>query len=384
MSPPVTPSWIERRLQALRVLRPWFFIGLPVVINLQILLLAGREHAFAVDFHHALWPAGRAVLEGRSPFPHPTIASLGTGEAFVYPAFAAVLFAPFALLPHGVADLVFTASVVGATVAALRLLGIRDYRCYGVVFLWAPVFFAVQTANVTLLLVLGAAALWRYRDRAAGAGLALASLVAVKLFVWPLFVWLVATRRYVAAASAFVLAAMLTFGSWAALGFAGIGDYVPSLRLLEKLEGPASFSLYGLGIKAGLPGEAARAIALLAGAFILAACVLVVRSRNDDRASFALAIAAALVLSPIVWLHYFALAIVALAVLRPRFSPVWLLPIALWNCPARPTGPTWLAGYALLVVGVMFGLALRRGRPQTAPAASPLPGRVVAGLARTS
>ncbi len=39
--------------------------------------------------------------------------------------------------------------------------------------------------------------------------------------------------------------------------------------------------------------------------------------------SFALAIAASLVLSPIVWLDYFALAAVPLAIARPRLSWIW-------------------------------------------------------------
>src|SRR5947208_3312483 len=81
------------------------------------------------------------------------------------PAPAALLFAPFGLLPRTAADVLFTLLLAICLVAALRLLHVSDSRCYGVAFLWAPVFSAFQTANLTLLLALGLALLWRLRNR---------------------------------------------------------------------------------------------------------------------------------------------------------------------------------------------------------------------------
>ena len=46
------------------------------------------------------------------------------------------------------------------------------------------------------------------------------------------------------------------------------------------------------------------------------------------RRSFSLAIATALVASPIVWLDYFALTAVPLAIARPRLSWIWFVPLA--------------------------------------------------------
>ena len=45
------------------------------------------------------------------------------------------------------------------------------------------------------------------------------------------------------------------------------------------------------------------------------------------RRSFSLAIATALVASPIVWLDYFALTAVPLAIARPRLSWIWFVPL---------------------------------------------------------
>ena len=53
--------------------------------------------------------------------------------------------------------------------------------------------------NLTVLLVLPLALAWRYRDRARVVGLAVGVAVAAKLFVWPLVVWLLLTRRFRAA-----------------------------------------------------------------------------------------------------------------------------------------------------------------------------------------
>ena len=41
--------------------------------------------------------------------------------------------------------------------------------------------------------------------------------------------------------------------------------------------------------------------------------------------------AAALVLSPIVWLDYYAVAAIPLAVVRPRLSAIWFAPLVTWG-----------------------------------------------------
>ena len=90
--------------------------------------------------------------------------------------------------------------------------------------------------------------------------------------------------------------------------------------------------------------------------------------------SFALAIAAALVLSPIVWLDYFALAALPLALARPRLSAIWFLPIATWGLEGAGIGIGDVSDIArlLLVFAVVFWVAFshdltERGRADTAP-----------------
>ena len=82
------------------------------------------------------------------------------------------------------------------------------------------------------------------------------------------------------------------------------------------------------------------------------------------RRSFALAIAASLVLAPIVWLDYYALATVPLAVARPRLSAVWFLPLLTWGLPSSgiATDPVWGVGRVLLVFSVVLWIATSADR----------------------
>jgi hypothetical protein len=81
--------------------------------------------------------------------------------------------------------------------------------------------------------------------------------------------------------------------------------------------------------------------------------------RKDERGSFALAIAACLVLSPIVWMDYFVLLAVALGLLSRRFSGVWLLPLAFWIAPQVGNGAAWQTVAALAIAAATVVVALR-------------------------
>ena len=83
--------------------------------------------------------------------------------------------------------------------------------------------------------------------------------------------------------------------------------------------------------------------------------------RGDDRGAFCLALAAAVAMTPILWLHYLLLLLVPLAIVRPRFTPLWLLPIVLWvgQEPMHPEGP--MAVLPMLVVAVMVARVVTDG-----------------------
>src|SRR5204863_62551 len=100
---------------------------------------------------------------------------------------AAWLAAPLAALPLGVAEGIWLALMIGCVVGTLLLLGVRDWRCHMVAFLWLPTYSALQTGNLALPLALGIAAVWRYRDRRVVAGLYARRLS--PLWLVPLALW---------------------------------------------------------------------------------------------------------------------------------------------------------------------------------------------------
>ena len=341
---------------------------IPVLLTVGRFVTTAREHAFAFDFHHYYWLSGHYVLHGRTPFAPPTpdaVLLTHMYPAGPYPAPVPVLFAPFGLLPVQLAEVIFTAILVAALLVALHLVGVRDWRCYGAAFLWAPVAFALQTANLTLLLLLGLAILWRLRHRIVGPAVVLGVLISLKLFLWPLAIWLVATRRYAAAAWSLIVAAAITLGTWAMLGFAGFQDYPRVARIFGRYYESSSYTPFSFLMHLGVPNPWARTCGLALGVAALVAVVVTARRNSSETTSFTLAVATALLLTPIVWLHYFALMLVPLALLSPTFSVVWVLPVILWACPVGGHISTWKYAFPLVVCAVVLLLAQRvRLRPR--------------------
>jgi hypothetical protein len=310
--------------------------------------LASAAHAgvLAVDFRQTFLPAGDAILHGHSPYPE-----------YGYPPLVAFLSAPFALLSHP--EAVLTAILVLCVPLTLWLLDVRDWRCYAAAFMWVSVFNAIQTANVTLLLLLGAACCWRWRDRmwspAATGGLAFAA----KIVAWPLALWLGATRRVATAVRLVLVAAGVTFGLWALLGFSGLRSYPDSLRHLQDQQGTQGYTLKAVALDLGVGDLVASALAVSLAAVVLAA-VLVYGRLGDDARSYACAVVAMVVASPIIWLHSFALLLAPLALLRPRLTWVWLLPAALWlMSPGTGNGAPWQTAVTLAVAAAVVVEALR-------------------------
>ncbi len=213
----------------------------------------------------------------------------------------------------------------------------------GRVCLWPPVINATQTGNVTLPLALLCALAWRYRGARLAPGVAIGVGLALKFFVWPLSLWLFwIGRRRAAAVSALIGAASLLL----IVPFYPLGDYVRLLGNLSREFDDDSYTIYALLTEGGVPSEVARVI--------WAAVGLAVLGLAYRRRSFALAIGAALLLSPIVWLHFFALMLVPLAVVRPTFTAAWLIPLPTWVVPGTLNGEGWQTALTLSAFGALL------------------------------
>jgi hypothetical protein len=276
----------------------------------------------STDFEGTIWQPARDVLDGRSPFPDPHTERI----LAVYPPSAFLPLLPLAALDVDVAAGLFRFALAIAAFVTLVVLGVRDPRCH-VLWLLSPlVVVPALLGNATLLVGLGAALLWRYRESAPVAALALTAAIAFKLYLAPLWLWLVFTGRYRAAMYSAVLAPVVVLVSWALIGFDGLTGYPDLMRAASDYWGDNGDFLYALGRQVGL-GDASW---FLSGGVALGLFVAAWFKREDDIAAFTLAAAGALALSPIGWTFYVGVLLVPLAARWPSYSPAWLLLPLFW------------------------------------------------------
>ena len=154
------------------------------------------------------------------------------------------------------------------------------------------------------------------------------------------------------------IAGVLLLLSWAAIGFAGLTGYFDLLRRLEDTIGQDAYTTYVMAVDLGASPGVARALSLAFGLILLTAVVWTAR-RGDERSAFILAIAAALALSPLVWLHYFAFLVVVVALAQPRLGALWFLPLVMFVCPGRGNPTLLETAVALGAAALIIALALR-------------------------
>ena len=263
----------------------WAVFGvLPVVIFCWWLAFAVLEsHDGSVVYWafdtRQYWQGGNDIVNGISPYPssallanagdHLDAAGILEVFRFAYPPSVAVAFAPLGMLGFDLAAAIWGAALIVSLLAAVWILGVRDWRVFGVVIGSAPVIDAVRIGTMTPLLLLLLAVAWRWRDRRWLVSGSLAAAIALKLFLWPLVVWLVATRRWLEAVMTAGLAAVATFGAWAAIGFDGLTTYPELVRRLVDIVEVRGFSLVALGVEAGLSQRAAEVLPWLVGLSLL-------------------------------------------------------------------------------------------------------------------
>lgn len=300
-----------------------------IVVTLVIGALhpsAAHAQSALIDFRTFL-TGGHEYAHRHSPYPPPGVLdrySVINQERFVYPPHMAAFFAIFAPLPYTVAATIWVLILLAAVPASLFLLGVRDWRCYCVALDWPPVLTATTAGAITPLLLLGIAVAWRLRDRAFRCGAAIAAVALAKIFLWPLLLWLIVTGRRRALAFAAIVGAAAVTAAWAWIGFRGAVDYPAVLARLGKIEGPHGYqSAWLLGDVA--PRALIAAAVLLAGIYLRSG-----RRADDERLLLVVALLIGLATSPIIWLHYFVLLLVAVALLEPAVSFAWLFPFALF------------------------------------------------------
>lgn len=341
----------------LRTLYVWLALTLLLVVTSEIATVLDYQSTLVVatDFEGTIWQPARNVLDGVSPYP--SMSSPDFVPLAVYPPSAFLPALPLGALPVDVAATIFRAALLVAAFLVLWVLGVRDWRCHALWLSSPLVVIPVLIGNATLLVVLCAALLWRYRDVTWAAAAALVSAIAIKLFLAPLCLWLVFTGRWRAAVYAAAAAPIVVIGSWAFIRFDGLLAYPGLMReLADRWSGDGAL-VYGLGSQLGL-GGATSVVAVTAGVALLAAAWFV---REREIVSFTLVSTAAIVLSPIGWTFYVGVLVVPLAIRYRHYSPAWTLLslfwiVSWWHTPLVYGSPelsvTTIAVTSLLVIAI--------------------------------
>jgi hypothetical protein len=372
--PPGERSW--RVSAAARRLGLLLGFGLlPTVVTVAVIFNLAHVSTFLIEFKGDLYRAGVDIIHGHDPYRASFIETQaaikragGTPQTFfavpVYPAPALLATLPLSLLPLKIAGLLFEVASVAAVVLALRLLGVRDWRCYGAAFISYPMVYGLAVGSVSELMLLAVTVAWRWRARVWIPAGAIAAAVSAKLFLWPLALWLLLTRRFRTLALTLGLAVGVTLTAWAAIGFAGIASYPRMLSDLSAVEENIGVSLVSGLESLGVAAGSAHLLALALTGALLALAWLVSRSPEGERRAFGLLVIAALAASPIVWAHYLVLLFVPIALMSPRFSILWLVPLATYIAvnPQVNVHPwqilPYLAVEILLVARLSVGVVL--------------------------
>lgn len=279
---------------------------------------------------HIFLAAGRAVADGRLPYPT-TAAQLARNSAFVYPLAAAWAFVPLSRLSVSDAELAYTVLSAAAIAAGMWLLQVRRARDAVPVMLSAFALRSITLGTVEPILFLLLALVWRYRGSPGRCGVALGAAIMLKPVVAPVLLFLVLTRRTAAAGITLATCALL----WAAAtGWRySVGSYVSLLHRLSKIETDHSLSTTALLHSHDVSASAATAILVVAAAALVAAVAVAARRAGPaelDTAAYAVTVGVSVLISPIVWSHYDLLLVAPLCVLRDRTRWLWAAFAASW------------------------------------------------------
>ena len=229
---------------------------LPLALGVYVVQSIRNGHsAWAIDFNGNFRSPAQEILDGHSPYHPAQLADVRSAVAAghspieyqhgvfaAYPAPGLLVGVPFTALPAVLAEWLWIGCLLAAGGLALRLAGVRDWRVYAAALVMPPVVGSLFYGAVDLLLLLGLAACWRWRDSAGKAGCALGAIIALKLIALPLVLWFVATRRWRAAGLSLAVAGALAVAGWAVIGLGEIGSYPHLLSLLTDIESARGFS----------------------------------------------------------------------------------------------------------------------------------------------
>ncbi|GAA3435200.1 glycosyltransferase 87 family protein [Kutzneria kofuensis] len=314
------PVWLRRAT-------PWLIAAvLAWFVVCTIIWPVGMWMQIDLEVYRA---GGLAVLDGRPLYDHPLVASL----MFTYTPFAAIIFAPLALLPLVGTEVVYTVVTVLLLLFAVarcwRWMGYRrDRAAVGIVLLGtalALMFEPVRTTlylgqiNVLLLAIVVADLLRTRKSNWMGVGVGIAA--GIKLTPLVFIPYLLLTRQFKAAGVAFA-----SFVGTIALGFVlkphdassyWLGQKFSEVARVGDVWSTGNQTLRGFLARLVSPPEATQnvwvVLALLIGALGFGAAMLAHR-RGEELLAVSVIGLCSTAVSPYSWSHHW----------------VWFVPLAVF------------------------------------------------------
>ena len=244
-----------------------------------------------------------------------------------YPPIVAVIGLPFSYLPYFWAIISWMAFEVGCLITAVFLIvrhfGGRDAPTPVLVTVfafisWQPIFIDLYHGQVMIPILLLLTLVWLSlkAGKDIQAGILLGIVISIKLYAWPIAIFLVLKRRWRAPLVAFVVfvAANAVMAGWA--GSATLYDYyfrVGRAVFEEYKFYPLNFSAWTVGLRSfGLAGAL-----IMSGSVLCWSLFLALRSKDFDSA-FMIMLVAATILQPIAWIHYLVTLLPAFCLIAAR------------------------------------------------------------------
>ncbi len=325
-------------------LTPLVLASVAAGIGLIVLVLASSSfigsQGFAYDFQ-AYDLAARRIAAGEPLYPSGTAAAYNAGRfngLYLYPPPLAIAFVPLTILSPDGAALAFFLGRIGLLALGCALLPVgRPTRLatFGVACLSLPVLYDINLGNMSVIVFVGASAIWRWEGRPLGSIILAGTIAFRPQFGILLLTWLV-RRAFRPIAWAIVAGLVIGALTLPIVGVSAWFDYVTILRELGSIStGPHNLSLGSTAAAVGLGGSAGQ-LALYAGYAVAIAAVVFSALRRDANVAVVVGIMATLVLTPFVHSHYLTLLLVPTALLMDRgWWWAFALPLCGWLLPAE-------------------------------------------------
>ncbi|MDA8080718.1 MAG: glycosyltransferase 87 family protein [Actinomycetota bacterium] len=332
-----------------------YFRLLAFGFGLVIYVLYFQSRVNQSDFQ-VLYSSADAVIHHISPYPAVGSPSVYSGSSFVYPYAVAYLFVPFTWLSPSQAQYTFVLVSVASVGLALWLLGVRRLSAYVLFLAASTTIVAWQMGTLNPLFVLGLATAWRFRSKAFVIGAVVSSVAFAKLFLLPLLVWLIITRRFRALAYALAFLAVL-----AAVSFLGgplsFGHYLTLLGQLSRHEGARGFSTSFVVRSFGLSQNLSEIISFSIACLLMGFIYWRYRATESEALVLAGMIGISLVITPILWSSYLLLVTVVLLLIFSTEVAAILYALLSWVI-VTPDRAGIMAVASLLIVVMFVSIAL--------------------------